>query len=79
MIDYLDKGARFNILDIFHHEENFDLKVWGVHYPQILLRDDYERLLKKSIFKKIEFYGDYEFNPFDKKKSDLLVIVAYKT
>ncbi|CAB1083335.1 hypothetical protein D1AOALGA4SA_10907 [Olavius algarvensis Delta 1 endosymbiont] len=44
----------------------------------MLLRDDHERLLNASGFKKIEFYRNYHFDPYDKEKSGLLIAVAYK-
>jgi len=78
VMDYLDQGARYNILDIFHSEETRDFKVWSVDYPQILLKDDQERLLKASGFGAVDFYGSYRFDPYDKEASDLLIAVARK-
>ena len=76
VIDYLDQGARYNILDIFHNKEARDFKVWSVDYPQMLLKDDQERLLKASDFAAVDFYGSYRFDPYDKEASDLLIAVA---
>jgi glycine/sarcosine N-methyltransferase len=78
VIDYFDQGARYNILDIFHGEEARDFKVWSVDYPQMLLRDDQDRLLKASGFGSVNFYGTYRFDPYDKETSDRLITVARK-
>jgi ubiquinone/menaquinone biosynthesis C-methylase UbiE len=78
VMDYFDQGARYNILDIFHSEEARDFKVWSVDYPQMLLKDDQERLLKASGFAAVDFYGSYRFDPYDKETSDLLIAVARK-
>jgi len=78
VIDYFDQGARYNILDIFHSEEAQDFKVWSVDYPQMLLKDDQERLLKESGFGTVNFYGTYHFDPYDKEASDRLIAVARK-
>jgi glycine/sarcosine N-methyltransferase len=78
VMDYFDQGARYNILDIFHSEEARDFKIWHVDYPQILLKDDQERLLKASGFGAVDFYGTYRFDPYDKETSDRLIAVARK-
>lgn len=76
VIDYLDKGARYNVLDIHHTEEARDLQIWSVEYSQILLKDDQERLLRGSGFGTMDFFGTYLFEPYDKEKSDRLIVVA---
>ena len=78
VIDYLDRGARYNILDLFHGQKARDFKVWSVEYPHMLLKDDQERLLKASGFDTVDFYGTYHFDPYDKETSDRLIIVAHK-
>jgi glycine/sarcosine N-methyltransferase len=78
VMDYFDQGARYNILDIFHGEQARDFKVWPVDYPQMLLKDDQERLLKASGFEAVDFYGTYRFDPYDKEASDRLIAVARK-
>lgn len=77
-IDYLGRGARYNILDIFHGEEKKEFKVWCVEYPRMLLRDDQDRLLGEAGFRAVEFYGSYQFAPYDKEKSHRLIAVAHK-
>jgi len=78
VIDYLNGGARYHVLDIFHSEETRDLKVWSVDYPRMLLRDDHERLLAASGFGAVRFYGSYHFDPYDEQASDRLIAVAHK-
>lgn len=78
VIDYTDKGARYNVLDINHNSEIPELKVWSVEYPHMFLKDDYNKLLKLAGFKKVNFYGSYHFEPYNKGKSNNLAIVAYK-
>lgn len=77
-IDYRERGARYNILDIRHDKQKPELKVWSVDYPQILLKDDYAKLLQLAGYRKIRFYGSYKFDPYNKKESDILICVARK-
>jgi glycine/sarcosine N-methyltransferase len=76
VIDYLGRGARYNVLDIHHGEQRADLEVWSIEYPRMLLRDDQARLLEASGFECVEFYGSYRFEPYDKEASGLLIAVA---
>ena len=78
VIDYTDKGARFNILDLFHESTRTEFKVWTNEYPQILLKDDCAELLTKAGFTHTDFYGSYSFTPYDKTTSDILICVACK-
>jgi SAM-dependent methyltransferase len=75
-VDYLGRGARYNVLDLFHGADRNDLVVWSREYPVMLLRDDYESLLKRVGFGGIHFYGSYAFEPYDKTASDILLVVA---
>ncbi len=76
VIDYLEQGARYHILDILHSETAQDFKVWSVVYPHMLLRDDYERLLREAGFSRVDCYGSYAFDPYDVETSDRLIVVA---
>jgi hypothetical protein len=77
VIDYLEQIARYTILDIFHSEEANELKVWSAELS-VLLRDDKERLLKASGFHAVDFYGAFDFAPYDKEVSNSLIAVARK-
>ena len=77
-IDYLERGARYNILDLFHSKDRQELLVWSKEYPVVLLKDDYEALIENAGFGEIDFYGDHTFSAYDKTGSDMLLIVAKK-
>lgn len=78
VIDYLGRGARYNVLDLFHGAGVNKLVVWSREYPVMLLKDDYEGLLKAAGFHELRFYGDYEFGTYDKIRSEVLLITARK-
>jgi glycine/sarcosine N-methyltransferase len=78
VIDYLERGARYNVLDLFHGTDRKELVVWSREYPVMLLRDDYEVLLKTADFGDIRFFGSYGFEAYDKARSDMLLVVARK-
>ena len=78
VIDYSGRGARYNVLDIFHGEQGRDFKVWSIDYGQILLRDDQQRLLTAVGFTAVDFYASYRFEPYDKEASNRLIAVARK-
>jgi ubiquinone/menaquinone biosynthesis C-methylase UbiE len=76
-IDYFADRVCFNVLDIFHSDEASGLKVWSADiYP--LLRDDQEALLKAAGFQAVDFYGGFNFTPYDKETSGSLITVAHK-
>jgi hypothetical protein len=52
--------------------------VWSREYPVMLLKDDYEVLLRGAGFNDLWFYGDYTFSVYDKTRSDMLLVVARK-
>ena len=76
VIDYLDCGARFNILDIFHAAAERRLEVWGIDHPHILLGADYERLLREAGFADVALLGGYDFGAYDAATSLRLIVVA---
>lgn len=78
VIDYAERGARYNVLDIFSEKRTPEIMVWSVDYKQILLKDDYARLLDLAGYKKTRFYGSYKFEPYSKARSDILICVANK-
>jgi len=78
VIDYLGSGARFNVLDIFPGGAHRDLLVWSITYDRVYLRDDLERVLEAADFSESKFFGSYQFQPYDKATSDILIAVAEK-
>ncbi len=79
VIDYLKSGARYNVLDIVREKPNPELLVWSVEYKQMLLKDDYAKLLALAGYAKSRFYGSYRFEPYSKATSDVLICVAHKS
>ena len=78
VVDYTETGARYHVVDIWHGKSKPDLEVWCVDYDQMLLKDDYTKLLQLAGFRRIRFYGSYKFEPYSKKESDTLIVVAHK-
>ena len=78
VIDYLNAGARYNIVDIHRGGGKEELEVWNVEYPRILLHDDQQRLLRVAGFSSVEFFGSYRFEPYDKEESRNLIAVAQR-
>ena len=78
VIDYLGAGARYNVVDIYRGGGGEELEVWSIEYAQVLLHDDQDRLLRAAGFSPVEFFGSYRFEPYDKKKSRVLIAVAEK-
>ena len=76
-IDYFDKGARYNVVDIFHGGDDSEVKTWGIDYPHMLFRDGQENLLKSAGFRSVEFYGSYALEPYSRETSDHLITVAH--
>jgi glycine/sarcosine N-methyltransferase len=76
VIDYAGRGARYNVLDIDHSQTDRGLRKWSVDYPQVLLGDDQERLLRAAGFASVSLFGSYHFDPYDKETSDRLIAVA---
>lgn len=77
VMDYFEQTVGYHILDIYHSREANELKVWSAKLT-VLLRDEQERLLKAAGFQKVEFYGGFDFSPYDKAISDRLIAVATK-
>jgi len=78
VIDYFDRGARFNVVDLHHDETRQEMQVWGITYDRVYLRDDIEAALQSAGFRTYSFYGNYEFQPYDKETSGMMIAVARK-
>ena len=76
-VDFLgERKATYHVLDVIHGDHP-ELKVWSTD-AHILLRDDQERLLDAAGFGMVEFFGGYDFEPYDKQTSRRLIAVARK-
>lgn len=78
VIDYLERGARFNVVDLYHDSARKDMLVWSITYQRVYLRGDMETAMHRAGFLKDQFYGGYQFEPYDMETSDMLVAVAVK-
>jgi len=76
VIDYFEHGARFNVVDLHHDESARDMHVWSITYEHIFLHDDIEAALRGAGFRTYSFYGGYDFEPYDKETSGMLIAVA---
>lgn len=76
VVDYFDKGSRYNVVDVFHRTDEGEIKTWGIDYPHMVFRDGQENLLKSAGFRDVEFYGSYAFEPYSKETSNHLITVA---
>jgi hypothetical protein len=74
---YEDFAGRYDILDITHREKEPELKAWSIDLL-ILPENEQEKRLKEAGFFKVDFYGDFDFSPYDKEKSRRLITVARK-
>ncbi len=77
VLDYDRPKIRYNIMDITHSEKESGLKTWSIDLL-ILLQEDQERLLKEAGFRRIDFFGDFFFTPYDRETSRRIITVAYK-
>jgi glycine/sarcosine N-methyltransferase len=75
VIDYLDKTVRMHVLDIAPGEGTEGFRVHTFE-SLILLQDDYQRLLDLAGYADIECYDGYSQEPYDRRRSDQLVVVA---
>jgi SAM-dependent methyltransferase len=75
VIDYLERRARYNVLDVFHGEQRQGFEVWNAELT-VFLREGQQRLLERAGFRSVEFYGAFDFAPYDEATSDRLIAVA---
>jgi SAM-dependent methyltransferase len=76
-MDYCETAVRYNILDLLRSPSGTELKTWSAELT-VLLRDDQERLLKAAGFRRVNFFGGYDFSPYDKAASNQMIAVAHK-
>jgi glycine/sarcosine N-methyltransferase len=76
-MDYFAHKVRYNVLDLLRGSGGTELKIWSADLT-VMLRDDQERLLKTSGFQRVEFFGGYDFSPYEKAASNQMITIAYK-
>lgn len=77
VMDYLESQMDVHIFDIIHTEDERDFR-HNLIRLQIRLKDDWESILKEAGFTKTEYFGDWQFTPYDKEQSKRFIAVAYK-
>lgn len=77
VMEYLGKKMKVNIFDFIHTKDLCDFKYSSV-YVRIRLKDDWDKLLNKVGFAKVEYYGGWDFTIYNKKSSKRLIIVVQK-
>lgn len=78
VVDYRNHGACFNVLDIFHTPDRNGLEIWSMEQRHILFSDNYRRLLEQVGFSTVDLFGGYNFEPYDTRTSDRLIVLARK-
>ena len=77
VMDYVGDVMKVDIFDFTHKEDCFDF--YHTHVKvQIRLKADWDRILGKAGFTKIEYFGDWSFTQYDKGKSKRLIAVVQK-
>ena len=74
-MEYETQSLKIHILDLMHTDDRQQTKEYCFEY-QILLQDDYQRLLVATGYHDIEFFADYRQTPYNKETSDRMIIVA---
>jgi len=77
VMDYSKRTVGYHILDIYHSRKANELKVWSAELTA-LLKDVQGKLLKAAGFCKVDFYGAFDFTPYEKALSDHLIVVAQR-
>lgn len=62
-----------HVLDLYHSPDRMENNQYDIVY-KIILDEEYRLLLKKAGFKKVQIFGDYDQNPYDKESTRLIVV-----
>ncbi|MCX6645137.1 MAG: class I SAM-dependent methyltransferase [bacterium] len=65
-----------NIFHFFHTDDKQEV-LHDTMKIKIRLQDDWARLFDEAGFKKVDFYGDWGFVPYDKRSSKRLIAAAF--
>jgi glycine/sarcosine N-methyltransferase len=76
-MDYFEQTVRYNILDLLRGPGGTELKTWSAELT-VLLHDEQERLLKAAGFRRVDFFGGYDFSSYNKEGSNQMITVAQK-
>jgi glycine/sarcosine N-methyltransferase len=77
VMEYPENQLIFNVVYIRKTPDSFEEKFTSLTY-NAMRRSVLERCFGKTEFKKVDYYGDYDFSPYDPTVSSKLIIVAEK-
>jgi glycine/sarcosine N-methyltransferase len=77
VIDYFENKMEVHMFDFIHTESERDFRHNSFHI-RIRLKDSWDLILREAEFTKIEYFGDWQFTPYDKEHSRRLIAVAHK-
>ena len=77
VIDYYEIEWEVHVLDLIRTDSRPRFEVDSFRY-RLLLRDDYQRLLRDADFSGAEFMGGWDGQPYDKSSSGRLIVVAHR-
>ncbi len=75
VLDYFPDKVVFNVINLENKSGKFN--VYSTEYNP-LKTSHFSKLLRKSGFKNLKFFGNYNFKKFDIKNDDILIIVCEK-
>jgi ubiquinone/menaquinone biosynthesis C-methylase UbiE len=76
-VEYGTQSLKVHVLDLVHDDEKQGTAEYCFEY-QIILQNDYQRLLGAAGYHDIEFFGDYDQAPYSRQTSDRMIIVALR-
>jgi glycine/sarcosine N-methyltransferase len=77
MLDFSQKSLNYNVVKFHRRENKWESSVQTTEiYPYY--KNDLESMLKAVGFKKLEFYGNFNFEDYDKNGTDLIIIAEKK-
>ena len=77
VMDYMDNQMEVHAFDFMHSESERDFR-HNLFRLRIRLQDEWHRMLEQVGFRKIEYFGDWQFGTYNKDTSMRLIAVAEK-
>ncbi len=77
VMNYSQDVMQVEVFDFIHTQDLSDFKHSSFRV-RIRLKDDWDRILDEAGFRKVDYFGDWEFSPYDKQSSKRLLAVAQK-
>jgi len=76
-MEYRAQSLKIHVLDLIRTDEGQKTMEYCFEY-QILLQDDYLRLLEAAGYRDIKFFEDYKKTPYNKEMIYRMTVVAFK-